>query len=251
MTHVVFATPTMNEGVCSEYLDSFRRTLPLLAERGITCDWLKHGGDPFIDHARNALVVDFLTKYPDATDLFFIDDDVGWKASKVIEFLDRPEDVVVGSPPMKTSQVDWPIDLCVDPKGELIERDGLLQAALVPFGFVRLKRQVLTRLAARSRCFKEPVSDTATRDVYNIFDAGVFDGAVYDEDGIIDMRPSSDHCWHWGEDQVFCRKWAHLGGEIWLDPNCVFSHRGRAIWISALAKHLPFFRDKARAAFTK
>lgn len=253
--HVVFATPTLSDSFCSEWVESCRRTTRLLDAAGIKHDWIKHGGNPFVSNARNALVADFLVKFPTATDLFWLDDDIGWKASKVVEFLARPEELVLGTPPLKTSDINWPIDLRVDEQrfrddpasGGLIERDGLVQLALGPLGFVRMKRAAVARLAARSRIYREPTSDTASREVWAVFQDGPCDGQVYEDDGVIETRMSANQMYFWGEDQVFFLKWHHLGGESWLDPDCIFTHRGRQIWVASFATYLGFFREKARA----
>jgi hypothetical protein len=250
--HVVFASPTFTESFCSEYVKSFGLTVMLLERAGIKWDWIKRGGDPFVSHARNDLIADFL-EIPTATDLFWIDDDVGWPPRRVMQFLASPEEIVAASPPKKTSQVDWPVDLCADPDtGELIENEtGLIKAALIPFGFVRMKRSAVAKMVARSRPYREPTSDTAAREVHEVFQDGICDGRIYDDDGILTVRGSSDPGFFWGEDQVFCLKWHHLGGEIWLEPNVRFSHRGRGIWIASLAKNLDYFRDRVRELYGK
>lgn len=249
---VVFATPSLSCSVCTEYLESYRRTTKLLDQAGIKHDLILHQGDPFISHARNALVADFLNNYPDATDLFWIDDDVGWKASKVIEFLESDEDIVCGAPPKKTTFSDWPVDLCVDDKGELIRKGPLVRAALIPFGFIRMKRRVVARLSSVSRIFREPLNETQSRELRVIFQDGVIDGRIYDEDGIIEVRASNDECNHWGEDQVFCLKWAgRLKGEIWLDPTCIFTHRGRAVWTKRFSDFLPLFIERMKESLPK
>ncbi len=39
----------------------------------------------------------------------------------------------------------------------------------------------------------------------------------------------------WGEDYAFCHKWQALGGQIWIDPDILFTHSGRNSWTASLA----------------
>lgn len=211
---VVFATPTLDHRVCVEYLRSYVETLGLLGVNGVPFAHVYVGGDQFIAKARNLLVTKFLRDHPQATDLFFLDDDVGWPAAKVIEFLCREEDVVAGAYPQKCAGEFYPCTLVPDAAGKLVERHGLYQAQLAPTGFMRIKRPVLERLAEQSTTYLHRNPDGTEERHYAIFEAG-----VHHESGEF-----------WGEDYYFCRRWAEAGGEIWLDPDVSFTHRGNQVW---------------------
>ncbi len=236
---VMFATPVLHHSTCIEYVMSIEKTEWLLARAGITTGHMHYPGDCFIAKVRNKIVTDFLELYPDATDLFFIDDDVGWPAEKVLEFLSRPEDVIAGAYPKRSEYLDFPCGLAFDQDtGGLIERNGLYLATLAPAGFMRIKRHVLEKLAAdaeaRDRIFfdgdrKGP--EIHQKRYYGIFEAGI----------------GPDKLW-WGEDFVFTQSWMRLGGEIWIDPNIPFSHRGSHAWKNNLADHLDVYREKGKAA---
>jgi hypothetical protein len=158
----------------------------------------------FIDMARNILCTEFLEEYPDATDLFFIDDDIGFPAEKVVEFLDRPQDVVAGIYPKRQDDPEFPVVLKQDDNRMPIEKDGLYLAANIPGGFVRIKRHVIEKLASVSEKYKFNDRERGDTSVYNIFELGPRDG------------------YYWGEDSIFAKKLQDNGFEIWVDPKIEF-----------------------------
>lgn len=227
---VVFATPTLAHQVSVDFLNAMLDVRLLLAQRGIPHAFRQVGGDCFVAKARNKLATQFVQEHPQATDLFFVDDDVGFPAEKVIEFLGRPEDVVAGVYPKKSDATDFPVTLLGSADG-LIEHNGLIQAHAVPTGFLRIKRRVVEQLAGRSTKFKDRGANGEIEEFYNIFEAG----------------RGPDGFW-WGEDYTFCRKWSDLGGEIWVDPSIPFKHRGSKTWKAALSDHMDTFRANAITA---
>lgn len=228
---VIFATPSFDFRVSLEFLRSSIETEWALQGRGIAHGHIQIGGDCYLAKVRNKLVTEFLTDYPTATDFFFLDDDIGWPAAKIVEFLDRPEPVLAGIYPLKSEDLNFPVELTVDAEsGALIERDGLVQANAVPTGFLRIKRHVLETLAAQSTTFKESGVGGVVKEYWNIFEMG-----------------RADDGWWWGEDYCFCQKWRATGGEIWVDPSIAFTHRGNRAWKADLSHHLQAYRDRALA----
>jgi hypothetical protein len=212
-TGVMFATPSLNHQVSLEYLRSTVETVGLLLACGVRFAFKQVGGDPFIDKARNGLVTEFLTDHPDYSDFFFLDDDIGWPAGKVLEFLWREEDIVAGVYPQKSEKTSYPADLKLE-DGCIVERNGLVKAAMAPTGFMRIKRHVLEKMAATCEQYWEPVLNVPEgRTRYAMFRAGFREGVGWQ-----------------GEDYAFCRDWIDLGGEIWVDPTIPFTHRGHRLW---------------------
>lgn len=214
---VIFATPTLSHAVSIEYHQSMLVAALLLQQRGIGQGWHIVGGDQFIWKARNRLVTEILSEFPDATDIFMIDDDVGFPPSKVLEFINRPEPVLAGVYPKKNQHNEFPVELDLS-NGRIVERDGLYRAVTIPAGFLRIKRDVLEQLAALAPKYAEPDNSGTWHERAYIFEAGVVNGKVLTEDAI------------------FCQKWRDLGGEIWVDPAIAFSHRGAAVWHGSLAQ---------------
>lgn len=226
----VFATPSLGHAVCLEYLTSALQTNGLMWAQQRPHAWTQLAGDCFIAKVRSKMVDEFLVGA--GTDLFFIDDDLGWPPGKVLEFLDRPEPIVAGVYPKRMDTRDWPVALGADAEtGELIEHDGLIRAVHAPTGFMRIKRDVLAHLVELSPTFRDAEKDGVIKEYRAVFNAG----------------PGADGWW-WGEDYHFCNLASANGYEIWVDPNIEFSHRGDKRYTGTLADGLDTFRARARAA---
>jgi len=226
---VVFATPSLTHMVCKRYNRSILQTTWMLAQRGLTAGHMDRDGDCFVAKARNKLVWDFLRQFPHTQNFFFIDDDVGWPAEKVIEFLGRPEDVVCGIYPKKCAELDFPMSLATA-DGKLIHRDGLYLAVLAATGFMRIRRHVLETLCEAAPKFRDMEPDGSMVEYPSLFESG----------------PGPDGLW-WGEDYTFCRKWQAIGGDIWIDPDIKFSHQGLNNWDGRLIDNLHILEQKAAA----
>ena len=224
MPRVVFATPTLDHRVSIEHRNSLLQASRLLSERNIGHDYIAIGGDCYLAKVRNKLVTMFLRDFPDSTDLFFLDEDVGFPPEKVVEFLLRPEPVVAGVYPKKSDNLDFPVQMLAE-NGALIEEGGFCMVGNVGAGFLRIKRKVLEVLAEHAEKFREYPDG---EEYHNIFSMGM----------------GTDHLW-WGEDYVFVQKVVSLGGEVWVDPDIAFTHRGMKAWSARLSDHLSVFRDKA------
>ena len=230
---VVFALPSYQHSVSKRFQISMAQTGYVLHNAGLTSGFMCRDGDAFVAKARNKLVGDFLFQFPMTQNFFFIDDDVGWPPDKIVEFVRSPEDVICGAYPKKHMEIDFPVNiLCKD--GALVEKNGLLLAILAPTGFMRIKRHVLEKMAAKAGTFRDREAGGDERWYPNIFESGV----------------GPDHFW-WGEDYTFCRKWQDMGGEIWIDPNIPFYHQGLWNWQGRLADHLHLLRSKAVALAEK
>lgn len=228
--HVVFATPCFSGTVAFEFMISTLHTAQALAAAGFNAGYIARIGDAYLSKVRNKLVTQFLYEYPNADCLFFLDDDISWPAHKVVEFINRPEDIVAGIYPKKGDELDFPVMLEFDgTTGQPVIKDGLWRAIGVPTGFLRIKRHVLEKMAAESGVFLDGEIN-GVANYHNIFEMG--------------MGPEG---WWWGEDYAFCDKWRKMGGEIWVDPDIEFTHRGAKKWSNNLSQHLDVFRSKALA----
>lgn len=233
---VVFSTPTLDRRFCVEYLMSAMATQHLCYTQGINQAWRSVGGDPYLSKVRSRMASEFLREFPDATDLFFLDDDMGWPAEKVVEFIRRPEDVLVGAYPKKTDVTQYPIELSAD-EGKPVWKDGLVKTELAPTGFMRIKRHVIEKMAARSGVYMTP--DEVLGDVlcWDIFCMGYVEYADKPGEGK----------W-WGEDFYFSSRWRGMGGEIWCDPDIPFTHRGGKVWAGTFRETLEHLNMVDKAA---
>lgn len=229
----IFATPSLSHSVSLAYLKSWTATVWLLKDSGIPHGRIDRGGDCFIDKVRNKLVKEFLDG--EGTDLFFLDDDLGWPPEKVLEFIARPEPILAGVYPKKSDDVDWPVALDADSKtGGLITDQGLYLASFAGAGFLRIKREVLEKIVPLCPLFKDQEQGGKTGEYPLLFKTDV------DERG-----------WYEGEDVSFFRLARQQGYDLWIDADIQFSHRGAKSWHGRLSDHLETFAEKAKVAVTK
>lgn len=224
---VVFASPLKDGVVVEDYLASMCVTIELLCAAGIQSKRMLLSNDAFIHRARNKLAGTFLRQFPKATDLFWIDADVGWTPKKVLEFLKHDQDIVAGIYPKKNDFLDFPVEFALDSNRKLIERNGLIQATAIPMGFTRMKRHVVEMLASCPTFYE--VDEFGTKREY----PWIFEVSRADDGRLI------------GEDNSMCRKWLSIGGEIWVDAWSHHTHTGSKKWEQTIAHHLHHYAEKA------
>lgn len=215
--HPVFAVPCVSHTVSTEFFYSFFASSHLLAKAGIVHNVINVNGDCYLASARNRLVHKFFTEFPEATDLFFLDDDIGWDdAAAPLRLLQDDVDVVAGVYPKKQEKLEFPVQMD-ESAGHLVQTpSGLFKALRVPTGFLRIKRHVLEKMAAASPLYTQQMPDGSKAEIAEIFQMGVKDGL-----------------W-WGEDFDWSNKWRAMGGELWVDPTIEFTHSGRKQWKARL-----------------
>lgn len=224
---VLFATPCLTAEIKMDFLTSFLETSALLRGHGISHIIRFQAGIPFIDHARNVLCHTFLSEFPMATDLFFLDDDIGWNAQDVLRLLQYDVDMVGGVYPLKQDELGFPTAV-MGQNGHLVERDGLISAFHLPGGFLRIRRNVIEQMATDQPKYPHRRADGITDQIANIFHTG------YNE-------AEGERL---GEDVDFCNRWREMGGELFLDPNIILSHNGRKRWTASYAEVVPLIRQK-------
>lgn len=222
-----FCTPCLTHQVAIEYLMSALATEKLLLARSLPHEWCNRPGDPFVAKARSTMVSEFLASK--GTDLFFLDDDLGWPADKVLEFIERPEPVLAGVYPQKLDEVSFPCSLEIGADGGLIERDGLFKALLVPTGFLRIKRWVLEKLWEEATPYRET-------------DAS---GKIHEARAVFNSGPAKDGQW-WGEDFAFSNSCQLADIEMWIDPDIPFYHRGAKRYGAKMSHSIDVFRNRAK-----
>lgn len=211
---VVFSMPTMSGAVESECLLSLSITQRILHEAQVPFDINVISGCPYLPVARNTLVAMFMGD-PDATDLFFVDADVGFDPAGVVRVLSRPEEIVAGIYPLKRDAVSWPVRVKTR-DGIPIGRDGLIEAELLPTGFMRIKRSVFLKM-------QDAYPELRYTDmVVEVMGSGV--SVAYD---FFHMAHEKAEQQFLTEDYAFCRRWTDIGGSLWVYPDIDFTHVGR------------------------
>ena len=191
-----FATPSYDATVCVDYCNAMLKAAVLLTSAGVKIEHYVHAGDIFIDKARNSIVEAFLDS--GATDLIFVDADVGFDARALPRILMYEELVVGGLVPKRDKFKDD--EYHMNALTGVISPQGLFQSLEIPTAFVRIKREVFTKL-------KRP-----------FFKIG---------------SSESD----FGEDIYFCRKLMQLGEFCWIDSDISFTHRGTKAWTGNFYDH--------------
>lgn len=186
-----------------EYTSSLLQTGVLLAQAGIGVFHCVAPGNPFLDVARNRLVDEFLKT--DATDLLFVDADVGWDAKSVTRVLEHPQEVVGGMVPKRDANVSdtnvYHQNAVTGVMGQGAQGAGLFQAMEIPTAFLRIKRTAFDRLKKHG----------VGTEFVPYFKIG---------------SKAKD----FGEDIYFCRRWCETGEFLWVDPDITFTHRGGRVW---------------------
>jgi hypothetical protein len=158
------------------------------------------GGCCYVDYARNELVARFLDSA--ATDLVFIDSDVGFEPDALLRLCQATRPLVAGIYPKKIDPPQWPVKT---PPGEIwADRDGLVVCDFVPTGFMRINRAVFGQIAApayMARGFGQPINA--------YFQCVVKNGEYV------------------GEDVEFCRRWQRSGGLVRAFADMDLRHSGR------------------------
>src|SRR3990172_3199672 len=204
--YIYFATPTLRGELCVQYVQSMLGTFSELDKLHLSGEISMQAGDCFVDKSRNTLCKRFLER-PAATDLFFVDDDLGWPAAAAIKLIESDYPVACGVYPMKWEQGGYPVHL--EPG---VAQDGWLRAAEVPGGFLRIKRAVLEAIQQEwpEDTYQNPEVGAIPGDIiYNFFQSGVQRGTFL------------------GEDTAFSRKLALLDIPIWVWPDIDFEHVNR------------------------
>jgi predicted O-methyltransferase YrrM len=185
-------------------------TTAALKEAGIPFELAIFAGNCHVDDSRNRLVRDFLLS--DCTDLVFLDADLAWHASDFVKLVQYDRDIVAGIYPKKHGDDTYPVILF---DGEIwSDRDGLIEVKSVPTGFLRIRRQVLQRLADEATHYN--ARNDADSAIACIFERQIIDGE------------------RWGGDYVFCRKARNAGCQIYIAPDMRFEHSGEHTWTGSV-----------------
>lgn len=161
-------------------------------------------GDAFISKARNVIVHRFLKT--EATDLLFIDADVGFSAQGVIDLCMAEPPIVMGLYRMKCDdKLRFPA-IIHDPIIRHPSNPDLIKLQYGPAGFMRIRREVFD--AMRANWPDQYYVNSGEEPVYDYFPAG---------------RVGNHFV---GEDISFCNRAQACGFDIWSLQGIPLKHSG-------------------------
>lgn len=154
-------------------------------------------------HGRNQLVELFLES--DCDRLFFLDADLTFSPGSILKVCHMPVDFVGGCYRFKCQDEKYPIDW-LDKTGTKplqADKNGLLEVAMLPTGFLALSRNVFEefRKAYPGREYMH-----WDKPAYAYFQMFFKSGALY------------------SDDSGFCKEWIEAGHKIYLDPTISLTH---------------------------
>lgn len=214
---VMILTPIYRE-TPAEFAQSLFETVGTAVGLGIQCGITQVVGDSMLARARNQLVARFLLTGME--DALFIDADMQWQASDVLQLLSSDQLMIGGAYRRRRDMPEndprsWCMRFKPDSTGRLTEdKQGAIEVEGAGLGFLRVNRQVFERLIAAHPDWKRPGSAFMTpqerEHYYRFF-------RFPDEEDL-------------GEDIFFCRAWQEIGGTAWIDPRLSIGHVGSKIY---------------------
>jgi hypothetical protein len=236
------AIPSYGDAVCVITMKSIMWDWSYLIQRGDAIKVFPELGHADIYQLRAQMVSHFLSD-PEATDLVFIDSDVGWGPGSLVQLIDHEEDFVAGAYPKR----QYPITFMFRSSGEPLMADtgsDLAEVWGVPGGFMRVKRHVLEQMDAHY-AEELAVSDKMVPSgrTVRMFDPYWLKDAegkhLRDERGLKKVL---------AEDYAFCQRWRDLGGKVFLDVKIAMAHAGPHVFTGCLGHSMEAKKEEEQAA---
>lgn len=204
-SHLYIAVPAYTGEVTADTAHSLCEAALLLARAGIKTTFDFICGCCYLDTVRNILSDRFLRS--GATDLLFVDADVGFAPESVLQIAAQKRPFVAGVYPKKNDNPAFPVQFNAE---ELrAGGDGLVEAWRVPTGFLRLNRLVFDSIPSDAYRIEMGGQEQTIR---AFFKTVIGNGEYY------------------GEDYAFCDRWRGVGGKIYILPELTFGHSGQKRW---------------------
>ncbi len=204
MKKLMIATPAQGGLVDINYAFSLAQTLHHLAMNNISSSIVIRQSGSLIISERNNLLWHFYNS--DCSHMLCIDADIGWDYKDVLRWLEMDKELIAGCYLAKGDKgfLFRPITYeHID-----IEKDGLILAKAVPFGFVMLSRECLSNMIEAHRDLYYKSIDGKDEGY------GLFNTCVKDQQ-------------FWGEDYSFCLRAWDAGVQLWIDPYVELTHAGK------------------------
>jgi hypothetical protein len=198
-------------------------------------------GDCYVDQARNHCVHDFMKS--DCDEFLFVDNDLSFDADAMVRLLKLPVDIVGGAYPYRGDQEGFPCSINLDENNiPVVNKElGIIKAAHVPTGMLRIKRCVFEKL---KEMHGEKIKDN--KGEYHYF----MTGFLFGERGFLFDKSIPDDRWY-GEDVFFCEFCNRSGIQVWCEPRITFGHIGRTGRIGNFAQYIGKGGTVQKAGYTK
>lgn len=202
---VVFCVATLWRPV-EAMLDALEASVPLLEKAGWKHALVSEIACPYISAARSKLLRKAIDA--DATDIFFLDDDLSWEPEAPLKLLRTAGDVVAATYRYRTDSEEYMGTLYTTGGGRPIVRpgDGAIVAEWVPAGFLRV---TLTAVRKLMRRFPELIYGLPEKPHFDLFHHGAHNGLWY------------------GEDYAFSRRAHEAGLEVVIVPDVWITHHDK------------------------
>jgi hypothetical protein len=186
----------------SHILDSLEKAVPVLQAAGWKDVFIQEQGCPYISAARAKMLRKALDINADV--IVFLDYDLSFRPEDLLALIEAPDEVNAGTYRFKKDEVEYMATIKVDADNRpMVRGDGLILADKVPAGFMKITADGVRRFM---RAFPELMYGDPDHYSIDLFNHGAYKGVWY------------------GEDYAFSRRWAELGGQIWLLPNLDLNH---------------------------
>jgi hypothetical protein len=242
---IYIATPAYGEQVSVYYARSLARVFAIASSNGIPVTYSAIGNESLITRARNEMAGTFLES--ESTHMLFIDADISFDPMDVFTLALHKKEFVAAAYPVKglsferglkmkdpqqlrDSLINYVINFTPEQTKEAKENngvfpvtlyDGLLEVYDTGTGFMFLSRLVFEKMIEAYGDDISYVGDSTTIDNSgNLIKKTIQRHAFFDTS--IDLKTDR----YLSEDYTFCRRWQHLDGKVWVDPNIVLNHHG-------------------------
>jgi predicted O-methyltransferase YrrM len=196
------------------YVFSVQRSRQALSDVGIPTEYLLLSGNCHVDDARNHVVQEFLLT--DCASLVFLDADVSWEPSALIDLCRHNADVVGGVYPFRRDDAESRLNMPVRMLPGVVEPDerGLIEVEGLPAGFMRISRHALATLVQHAPKYWNRNDRRSQMSV--LFERTLSNG----------MR--------WGGDLAFCAKWRAMGGKVYAAFEMRLGHTAKTVLTDSL-----------------
>lgn len=236
---VYIGIPSGSGSVENEFFMSVLHLVQELWHRGIQNRVEVLPAGSYLPKMRDQIVARFMYQ-EHATHCLMLDTDIKFEPDDVLRLLKADVDFVCGIYTQKNDKLHFPVNwrandegnLVVDTEKELVGADG------VPFGFVLLKRHVITKMWEAYPELKFTMEGDEVKKYEDYLYALFYP--------MLSAR-GTDVVRHFSEDLSFCNRWRDIGGDIWIDPHISLGHMGKKMYSKSPLRLLNEWAEESKS----